>query len=220
MFTNHQIRIIITRKYLFLFFCLGGVFVIYPFTFENNFAISVIHAFLILSLLNIAYLIQHHATLFRINFILGTSLIILSPIILFYPTTFLQITRTVLLLIFYALNISVFLNDITHKDRVTSDVILGALCVYIMIGLLFAGIYNFIELHYPGSFHFDATNIKSQIEQSFNLAYFSFTTLTTVGFGDILPKTFIAKSIVVIEEITGIFYLAVLVSRLVAVAKK
>jgi hypothetical protein len=146
--------------------------------------------------------------------VLGSIIILFSFFELRHHSVTFHLIFSSILLIFYILNIFILLKDITHQKRVTRDILLGALCVYIMIGLLFAAIFVYLVFQNPESFLFNNINIQTHLERSYNLIYFSFTTLSTVGFGDIVPQTFVAKGLVVVEEITGLFYLAALVSRL------
>ena len=98
----------------------------------------------------------------------------------------------------------------THRPRCYDGELYRAVNVYIMIGIAFGLIYTLIEFLTPGSFHF--TYGKQTIS---SLLYFSFTALSTVGFGDITAVAPIARSIVVIEMIIGIMYMAVLIGLLV-----
>ncbi len=215
MFSYPQAKFLVVHKYLFLFISFVAGLILYPLSFEDPIATSIIHSMLIVALISISYIIEHKSHLFMANFITGLVLIAIFPIVIFYPSDFTNVIRAVFLLTFYIVNIMILLNDITHQSRITHDYLLGSLCVYIMIALLYAGIYNHVEIYIPGSFQFNTKEAMSHLEKTFNMVYFSFTTLTTVGYGDIVPLKVLAKSIVVLEQITGIFYLAVLVSRLV-----
>ncbi len=215
MFSYPQAKFLVVHKYLLLFLTFATGLIFYPLSFEDLIATSFIHFLLIFSLLSVSYIIEHKSHLFMINFVIGLVLIVIFPIVIFYHSDFINVIRAIFLFTFYIINIIILLNDITHKSRVTHDYLLGSLCVYIMIALLYAGIYNHIEMYFPGSFEFNTKEAMSHLEKTFNMVYFSFTTLTTVGYGDIVPLKVLAKSIVVLEQITGIFYLAVLVSRLI-----
>ena len=83
------------------------------------------------------------------------------------------------------------------------------------IAICYATLYNLIELIHPGSFHFAEIAKQGHSIVRFHFIYFSFTTLTTVGFGDITVVSRHAMPFVILEEITGIFFMAVLVARLV-----
>lgn len=118
---------------------------------------------------------------------------------------------------FYAfMTVTVFLEFIRTR-RVTSDTIYGAVCAYLLVGLTFANLYDLIETLQPGSFQ---TNVETgaPVEMRWRtLVFFSFMTLTTIGLGDVTPTTTQAQSLVTIEGVIGVLYVAVLVARIVGI---
>ena len=108
----------------------------------------------------------------------------------------------------------VILRYIMTEREVTNDTIFGAVCAYIMIGLVFAIAYGLLETLEPGSFRgITATDPQS----SWEFIYFSLVTMTTLGYGDITPVHEAARSMATVQAITGQFYVAVLVARIVAI---
>ncbi|MDD9303752.1 MAG: Ion channel protein [Desulfobacter sp.] len=103
--------------------------------------------------------------------------------------------------------------SIFKAPKVTRDVIAAAVVVYLFASLLFAKLYMILELVYPGSFSMDHNLI---VESPGVLKYFSIVTLSTLGYGDIVPMSSPARSLVSVEAIFGQIYLAVLVARLVS----
>lgn len=97
--------------------------------------------------------------------------------------------------------------------------IFGAIAVYLLIGLLWGEFYVLIYLFDPQSFYFDPATQFGEPPMS-ELMYFSFTTLTTVGFGDILPVHPMARSLATLEALVGQLYPAVLLARLVTLYDK
>lgn len=219
MFSYTQAKYLYGHRYSFLCACLLIALVCYPLSFGKPLLVALAHVFLVLVLLFITYLIERNSLSYKILTILGSLIILFSFFELRLHSNTFHFIFSAILLAFYTITIFSLLQDITHQKRVTRDIILGALCVYFMIGLLYAAIYVYLVFQNPDSFYFNTAKNQTHLERSYNLIYFSFTTLSTVGFGDIVPKTFMAKGLVVIEEITGLFYLAVLVSRLVTAMK-
>lgn len=100
--------------------------------------------------------------------------------------------------------------------RVDSEVICAAVSNYLLLGLLWSFAYSLVEKLAPGSFSCGGlSSAKTGIDQ-FTFLYFSLVTLATVGFGDIYPLADAARMLAVIEGITGTFYMAILIARLVA----
>jgi hypothetical protein len=102
-----------------------------------------------------------------------------------------------------------------HRERdVSADVIAAALCGYLLLGVAFGHVYCLIDAAIPGSFRgLDAE--VGEYHTHFRLTYYSFITLTTVGYGDITPARDTARSLAMAEAVAGQFYLAVLVADLV-----
>lgn len=95
----------------------------------------------------------------------------------------------------------------------------AALSVYILLALFWAGTYVLIEIVQPGSFSFSANAGVSAISPGTallaHMIHFSIATLTSTGYGDIVPVAPLARSLSQLEQLMGVFYIAVLISRLV-----
>ena len=90
----------------------------------------------------------------------------------------------------------------------------GSLCVYLLIGIAWAELYQLLQGYDPSSF----AGVEQQQGHalSWRFLYFSFVTLTTLGYGDVLPLTIYAQTLTAMETVIGQFYLAVLVAVLVS----
>ena len=97
----------------------------------------------------------------------------------------------------------------------TPDVLYGAISVYLMIGLTWSVAYLLLENLYPGSFYIDAAHNPDGYLNLSDLLYYSYVTLTTLGYGDITLVTSQARSLAFLEAVCGVLYVAVLVARLV-----
>jgi hypothetical protein len=100
---------------------------------------------------------------------------------------------------------------IEKENEVTIDLIMAAACAYILLGMLWAHAYYFMEIFHPDSFKASG-NMGDDL---WDFYYYSFVTLTTVGYGDILAITRPARALSILEAITGQLYLAIMISRLV-----
>lgn len=109
--------------------------------------------------------------------------------------------------------VAILLRFILRTRRVDAEVLSAGIVVYLMLGLLWSLAYMLLAQLAPGSFSFALAESRMD---GFNAFYFSFGTLTTVGFGDITPISKVARTLAVMEAVTGTFYLAILISRLVA----
>lgn len=105
------------------------------------------------------------------------------------------------------------LQFIFEADTVDSDVLLAAVTAYLVLGTLFVPIYTVLEVASPGSFSINVGTYEIVGWQNF--LYFSYATLTTLGYGDITPISPVAQSLAITETITGVLYTTILISRLV-----
>ena len=183
-----------------------------------------------LNFLDVLFTIALLTALYPIS---GNRKILISGILLVAPIFFLAWTdfaknEFYLGLVIYAFGMAFFgfvavsiLIHIVAEESVTMDLIYGSACVYFLIGLMWSIGYGLIELLIPGSFsiggdilaHMDHTSHYGFLNE--NLSYFSFITLTTLGYGDIIPLSAPAKSAASLEAIVGQLYIALLVGRLV-----
>jgi len=105
---------------------------------------------------------------------------------------------------------------LTTRD-VTIDTISGSVCVYLQIGLIWSVAFYFIETFIPGSFNFSAVPLDSPESSRVDFqifTYYSFVTLTTLGYGEYLPVSPPARAFSYLETAVGQVFLAVLVARL------
>lgn len=115
----------------------------------------------------------------------------------------------------FAFIICAVLSHVLRDEEVTADKICGALSVYLLIGLTWGGLFAVIEGIRPQSFLIADVQGANIREMSTHFVYYSFVTLTTLGYGDITPLTSTAKAFSYVEAVIGQIYLAVLIARLV-----
>ena len=115
--------------------------------------------------------------------------------------------------LFFTFLVVLILHYLSKEKKITTDVIAGAICGYLLIGLMWANFYSVLEALQPGSFQVPE-HLSTDLSY---FTYYSYVTLTTLGFGDIIPMTNQARSLSVLESVTGPIYLAVTVARLVGI---
>lgn len=123
-------------------------------------------------------------------------------------------------ILFFAFIVVVLLARALESTTVTADTIAGALSVYLLLAVIWALAFSLIELGRPGSFLAEGRRLErpghAQHSLFPQLLYLSIITLTTVGYGDVLPATPPARMIAALEAVVGQLYLAVLIARLVS----
>jgi hypothetical protein len=110
--------------------------------------------------------------------------------------------------LFLVVVIGTMLSHVLKDEVVTREKVSAAICVYLLIGLIWAYLFSLTHHLAPGSFHIENPDLSHFI-------YYSFITLSTLGYGDITPLSPPARALSYVEAITGQLYLTVLVARLV-----
>lgn len=116
-------------------------------------------------------------------------------------------------LLFVAFVIVNLLRFVFRAPRVDSEVLCAGVAGYLMIGILWTLAFLLVARLRADAFSFSAAGSSMD---GFNALYFSFVNLSTVGFGDIVPVSNVARMLAVVEATVGMFYMAILISRLVA----
>jgi hypothetical protein len=114
----------------------------------------------------------------------------------------------------YATTIALLLRYVFDREVLTTDRLWGAAATYLMIGVLWSFLYAIVDRSGTQSF---AVRGSSESLQLIDLLYYSFSTLTTTGYGDIVPLTRLARVASILEGIVGQLFLAILIARLVGV---
>jgi hypothetical protein len=114
---------------------------------------------------------------------------------------------------FFMLMVLTLILQIARTKRVDARVILAAINAYLLLGMGFSVIVAIIDMAVPGAFGFpDAAGAASKANDHI---YYAFVTLTTVGYGDVVPKAPYAKSLAILAGVSGQMYVAIVIALLV-----
>ena len=211
---SKEVRIPFTRKYigrfLFLLICLVSLFVLRPFL-EGSIGVRLLmDIFITFLLISGACAISQKRTTFIVGLILAIPALLIQWASHMLPFSFLEVLAGLFSALFLAYVAVVILNYLFREKKVAPDVIYGAICVYLLIGLVWATGYSFLEIYDPGAFELG----KIPVADPSRFVYYSYVTMTTLGYGDITPLSSPAQFLSVLEAITGQLYLAVIIARL------
>jgi len=163
-----------------------------------------------------SYAVSERKLYFVIALVLSGISIVLTWLLLIVQRPWMAILSHGCLIVLVAFFSIIILGYVLRSGRVTTDRIFASVCVYLLIGYAWTFAYVLVEELQPDSFialsHAAPNDYVSRVLQ---MRYFSFITLTTVGYGDIVPHSSWARTLAVLEAITGQIYLTVLVARLV-----
>jgi hypothetical protein len=132
----------------------------------------------------------------------------------FSPSRPLGIVNWTILAAFFGFISVGFFSYLGRAGAVTDDRIFVSVSLYLLLGMLWFSLYNLLEAIHPGSFALQSTPLSSLPRGT--LIYLSLATLTTLGYGDIVPVTPIARMVAALEAVAGVLYIAITVARLVS----
>ncbi len=203
-------KIITKYRFLFMFIILITYFLTRAINYNEIFYSLNSLIFFGLILYSLFIIGSNKTYLYPFLFIFGVSEIIISTLFGIYKTPIYDIFNIIFSLILY-LFMSYECLNYTFKDKIiTQSTLFGALCAYLFIGQCFTSIYLLIyQLNTSAFSGLTASNVNS------DLIYFSFVTITTLGYGDILPISKLAKTLTWMESYTGQAYLTILMALLV-----
>lgn len=151
--------------------------------------------------------------------IFGLPGLLLHWVDLLYPHPLLNQAYLFFSVIFISICAGSIITRVILNAKVTLETLRGVICVYFLIAFAFAFAYLFIEFLIPGSFRLPDLGASYYVHNHYlsEMMYFSFVTLLTIGYGDIIALKDIAQTVTILEGIIGQFYIAILVARLVSV---
>jgi uncharacterized membrane protein YhdT len=204
------------NKYNRLLANLVLLYIIYPFLVYLPLGDLLVFFFFSLSLIIAVYQIDRSKLALRCNiglFLIALLLRAFSTIIPIYSdfNRWFDLSSTLISLAFISLCVYSILRELIPTEQVTSDIIKGGICVYFLLGFFWAAAYNIVQIFDPDSFSSAAQTVNQA-----DLLHFSFTTLATVGYGDIVPTSKTARVLANLEGMTGVLYPAVFIARLVS----
>jgi ion channel len=204
------------RRHLWLLISLLVIFIVSPFVAPFYYGPTVLNVIAAIVLLAATYAVSRR----RSFLIISLSLSIFSIAMTFWlaaaPGHWLVIISHGSLVIVIVFFVVAILSYVLGSGRVTWDKIYGAICAYLLLGYAWPFAYSLIEELQPGSFVSTMSTMPADlVGRVMQLRYFSFVTLATVGYGDIVPHTPAARTMALLEAMLGQFYLVALIGRLI-----
>jgi hypothetical protein len=203
-------------RHLWLLISLLVIFIVSPFVVPFYYGPTILNIIAAIVLLSATYAVSRRRSFFIIGLSMSTLSTALSLWLAATPTFWLVVISHGLLVVLIFFFVITILSYVLGSGMVTWDKIYGAVCAYVLLGYAWTFAYSVIETVQPGSFVSSSSAMPHDlVGRVMQLRYFSFVTLATVGYGDIVPHTPAARTMALLEAILGQFYLVALVGRLV-----
>jgi voltage-gated potassium channel len=204
-------------RHLVLLCLLVLLFIVAPVIAPLPYGVLILNLMGAAILLSGTHVVRERRKLHAVTIAIAVAAIIINLFISVYQNETLILLSQVCFLVLLALFAGSILAEVLRGGRITADKIYGAICVYLLVGYAWAFVYAILDQIQPGSFSIpeETGGVAEHVARIMRMRYFSFVTLTTLGFGDIAPRSAVARNLVVLEAIMGQLYLAILVARLV-----
>lgn len=211
---NSRLAQILAQRCFFLFLALIALLVALPFLSETT------HGHAILVVVNVMVLLTAVAAVGRswLSFVIAVILIL--PALVFRFLALESSLPGYLALswgfnaVFYAFILANLLQYVFRRDFMSGDKLYGAVAAYMLGAVFWANLHGVTQYFYPGAYALGGTPKTLDMAE---LLYFSFTALTTAGFGDITPALVQSRYLTVLEMVIGVMYVAILIARLTGV---
>lgn len=190
-------------------------FILIPLFGSYSFFMSVLNVFWMLFLLAGIFSFATSNKQATLISIVPLLFVVFSWINVVSTTPFVLVSELILSVCTFLLLIILVLMKVFEPGPITAHRVIGSIVIYMLLAHLWTVVYIFFYEHIPGSFQLTLPEFESNSIQS-NFLYFSYVTLSTTGFGEILPLHPFVRALVNLESIFGVLYPVVLIGRLVS----
>lgn len=211
-----------TACFFGIFISLLGILILAPIFAEGFHSHAILQLCFMSLLVSLSYAVYSKKWAAFISGAIIISFITFDAISLIYHSIEFMIAAYVVFDLFLLFAIILLLKDVLLAKQIDTNLIYGAIIAYILIGILWGKLYFLNELFFPQSFHGLSQNLHRvgvlgiNFDTQFDLLYYSFTTLATLGLGDITPVHHFSKTLTVLEAIFGQLFIAIGIAKLVS----
>lgn len=202
------------HRYFLLFVFLLGYLICYPYAQNSSAGYYTFRLFAIAVTLLSVYAVSVRRSLILVALVLAVPDIVEHIQLLPRDTSVISLLNISLTFVFDAFIIVVIFRQVFVHGRATAETIMGALCIYLLVGYGFSTVYGLLNIVQPHAFYMDPVVNMRTTPMRFDFIYYSFGTMTSLGAPGITAVSDQARSISVMEAILGVLYLAVMIARL------
>lgn len=215
MLDGNDIRQSVMRsRHFYLFVSLIAFFIVNPFLVDNRISNVIMLIFFLFIIFFSVYSVVNKTLFVVISFLAILAFASYWYILWINQSVTAFVTHFIFNILFLTLLTFSVISSVTRQHEITPDTLFGAICGYLLIGFIWSYFYLVIASIDPASFslHIAHEPIRSHID---HFIYYSFVTLTTLGYGDIIALKSVARTFSWLEAVIGQVYLAVWISQLV-----
>lgn len=211
-------KLLLSRKYdnYILFFSLAGVLVLLPFVNAMpllRFALVGQYTFVMFYLV---FSSRHTRSLYLLDIFFVVPTLLATWLDSVYQNDYTFVASYASMVVFLLYLLYLIIVEMIHTHKVTSNTVFGAINIYLIAGLIWA--YAFMLMHHFDASAFEMPAYKAAAKEVVEFTYYSYTTLTTLGYGDMVPKSSEARMLSVMEAVFGQLYLAIVIAKMVSIS--
>jgi hypothetical protein len=203
------------HRFFLLFLFLLATLILYPYAEASRFGYYALRV-----LGSAAILLSVYAANFRRSLLVFALLLAIPALFqhILLPKVFansFSMINIALSFIFDIFVVVVIFRRVFARAEVNSETVFGALCIYLLVGFIFASVYGLVGALQSNAFYLDPHTNLHTVPDRFDFIYYSFGTMTSLGVAGITAVSGQARSVSLLEAILGVLYLAVLIARLI-----
>ncbi len=165
--------------------------------------------------LSVLRMLRVHDLWMSSGWAISIPLVLLQLVHLFMPGhAFLQVPMLLSQVAFHGYAVLLLLGYVLRDDIVTIDELYALACIYVLLALLWASAYGIVVHFDPGAIYINPSNDPDGMIGWSDLVYYSMTTLTSTGYGEITPVAPAARALAMLQQVVGVLFVAILIARM------
>lgn len=215
-----------TVGYFGVFLSLLTIFMVMPLLANKSYSFIGLQACLAILLTSISYSLLEKKDSLMTGVWVVFLFIALDGFGFYYNTAIFIVLAYVIYSLYLLFAIILLLRVLMKAPVIDTNIVFGTLSIYLLMGMLWGKLYFMNLMLFPDSFHgvsmrsHNLENWGANFDAQFDLLYYSFTTLATLGMGDITPTHHLSKSLTVLEAMSGQMFVAIVIAKIVSVWRR
>lgn len=203
-------------KFFYLFLAQVLLVVLFPYLSKPGLPLFLFRFLAAAAFIAAIYAVSEKRAQWMTALALAVPAAVLNSLYTFRPSLTFAVLSLIFTIVFLVFTLVTLLRAVLRAETVTLDTIYGAISVYLLMAMVWGTAYMFLETLQPGTLAINSARHPNHAIDWFDCMYYSFVTLTSTGYGDMVPATAQGRSVSILEAVSGIMYVAILIARLVS----